>query len=412
MVEKALRLDPSGVYPRMDFVTRDRYRHAVESIARRSALSEAEVAQAAVRLAEEAARNNRDADKPAHVGYYLIGQGPAVLERTAKARTPFRTIAEHLIQRFPLSYYQGGIFLITFLITTEFVRESWSLGAQGWKLAVLTRHLHDRGEPAGRGPDELAFDPLVRPRLLPRLDFANGIAPEARTMVVVPTLLTSLEDVDRLIETMEIHHLANRDRNLHFALLTDFRDAALETMPQDEPLLARARAGIVELNQRYGSDKNSLFFLFHRPRRWNASEGAWMGYERKRGKLTDFNALLRGGARDSFSEIVGDTSILPGVKYVITLDTDTQLPRDAARQLAGTMAHRLNRPDFDPEHGLVGEGYSILQPRVGVSLPSAGRSWFVAPLRRRCGHRPLHAGGFRRLPGPVSGGLLHREGHL
>ena len=131
------------------------------------------------------------------------------------------------------------------------------------------------------------------------------------------------------------------------------------------------------LNRKYPSDGQDLFFLFHRPRRWNAGEGLWMGYERKRGKLMEFNALLRGGCRECFSEIVGETAILPAIKYVITLDTDTQLPRDAARQLVGTMAHPLNRPEFDAVRGIVAEGYSILQPRVGVSLPSARRSWFV-----------------------------------
>ena len=131
------------------------------------------------------------------------------------------------------------------------------------------------------------------------------------------------------------------------------------------------------LNRKYLPDSQDHFFLFHRPRRWNAGEGLWMGYERKRGKLIQFNALLRGGCTDCFSEIVGETAILPSIKYVITLDTDTQLPRDAARQLVGTMAHPLNRPEFDAVRGIVAEGYSILQPRVGVSLPSARRSWFV-----------------------------------
>ena len=196
-------------------------------------------------------------------------------------------------------------------------------------------------------------------------------------MVVVPTMLTSLEGVDRLIETLEIHHLANRDQHLYFALLTDFRDAPQETLPQDNVLLQRARAGVELLNRKYLPDGQDHFFLFHRPRRWNAGEGLWMGYERKRGKLVQFNSLLRGGCTDCFSEIVGVTAILPSIKYVITLDTDTQLPRDAARQLVGTMAHPLNRPQFDAVRGVVAEGYSILQPRVGVSLPSARRSWFV-----------------------------------
>ena len=218
---------------------------------------------------------------------------------------------------------------------------------------------------------------LVKPRLLPRLDFSTGIAADCRTMVVVPTLLTGPEDVDHLIETLEIHHLADRDRHLHFALLTDFRDAPQAVMPGDELLLGRARTGIELLNEKYSPGERDRFFLLHRPRRWNAGEDRWMGYERKRGKLEEFNALLRGGAQDCFSEIVGATAIFPLIKYVITLDTDTQLPRDAARHLVGTMAHPLNHPVFAAGRGIVTEGYGILQPRVGVSLPGARRSWFV-----------------------------------
>ena len=170
-------------------------------------------------------------------------------------------------------------------------------------------------------------------------------------MVVVPTMLTNSEAVARLVESLEIHYLANRDKHLHFALLTDFQDAPEESRPEDQSLLGGRGLEFKCSMTKYQSDRPDIFFLFHRPRRWNPVEGLWMGYERKRGKLTEFNALLRGGCRDCFSEIVGDTSILPAIKYVITLDTDTQLPRDAARQLVGTMAHPLNRPQFDPVQG-------------------------------------------------------------
>ncbi|HEX2861792.1 MAG TPA: glucoamylase family protein, partial [Lacunisphaera sp.] len=196
------------------------------------------------------------------------------------------------------------------------------------------------------------------------------------------------DGVDRLLETLEIHHLANRDDYLHFALLTDFRDAPAENQPGDDSLVARAVAGVERLNGKYPAKSGSTFFLLHRPRRWNAGEGRWMGYERKRGKLAEFNALLRGGAARRFSVVIGGTTILPAVKYVITLDTDTQLPRDAARKLVGTMAHPLNRPVFDATRGIVTEGYGILQPRVGVSLPSSRRSWFVRLLAGDAGIDP------------------------
>jgi cellobiose phosphorylase len=189
-------------------------------------------------------------------------------------------------------------------------------------------------------------------------------------------MLSSPAVVEELLEGLEVRYLANRDDSLHFALLTDLEDAAQEVLAKDEELVRLAREGIERLNQKYDNHRPDIFFLFHRPRRWNAQEGVWMGYERKRGKLLELNAFLR-GARDRFGLVVGDTTLLSEVRYVITLDTDTQLPRDAARALVGALAHLLNRPVIDPERHRVVAGYGILQPRVGVSLPSARRSWFV-----------------------------------
>ena len=179
------------------------------------------------------------------------------------------------------------------------------------------------------------------------------------------------------IEALEVRFLANRDEHLYFGLLTDFRDADEETLPEDELLLRLAQKGIEELNGKYRETARDAFFLFHRPRRWNAGERVWMGYERKRGKLADLNALLRGGSRDRFSLVVGETAVLSAVQYVITLDTDTQLPRDAAWQFVGTMAHPLNRARYDEHKQRVCDGYGILQPRVAVSLPGTNRSRYA-----------------------------------
>ena len=377
LVEQTLRSDPGDVYGGMDFSTRDRYRHAVEFLARHSRTSEVDIAQRAVRLAEDRARESGRDDRTAHVGYYLIDKGQSLLTQPLNVRWPWRTIVERSLHRFPLMFYAGGSAALTLLAAFGFLRQARMLDLPGWGLVLLTVLFLLGASQLAVAVMNWLSTWLVQPRLLPRLDYSAGIASDCRTIVVVPTMLTSSEGVDRLIETLEIHHLSNRDPHLHFALLTDFQDAQEEVLPGDELLLQRARAGIARLNREYPSETHSLFFLFHRPRRWNPAEGLWMGYERKRGKLAEFNAFLRGGSRDSFSAIVGETSVLPAIKYVITLDTDTQLPRDAARQLVGTMAHRLNRPKFDAVSGIVHEGYGILQPRVGVSLPSAGRSWFV-----------------------------------
>ena len=184
-------------------------------------------------------------------------------------------------------------------------------------------------------------------------------------------------NVEDLVEALEVRFLANRDDNLHFGLLTDFPDAQEETLPEDAPLLHLARQRIEELNQKYGNAKGGAFFLFHRPRRWNPGEKIWMGYERKRGKLADLNSLLRGGAEDHFSDVVGATAVLSNVKYVITLDTDTQLPRDSACQFVGTMAHPLNRAQFDESKQRICDGYGILQPLVAASMQGSRRSRYA-----------------------------------
>ena len=388
LVETLLRADPAGYYPDMDFTTRDQYRHAVEAISRHSQHTEAEVAQLAVQLASDATQQHSLDDRSAHVGYYLIGKGRLKLEIAAAAQRPLFVHIERAIERFPLAFYVGGIGLLTLLATGGFIQQARLLGVHGWGLMVLTASFALAASQLGVALMNWLCGLLVHPRLLPRLDFAEGIAPDCRTMVVVPTMLTSLASADGLVETLEIHYLANRDKYLHFALLTDFCDAQSEHLPDDEDLVQRARAGIAMLNLKYESVGDNRFCLFHRPRRWNASEDRWIGYERKRGKLTDFNALLRGGASGCFSEILGDAAILPSIKYIITLDTDTQLPRDAARRLVGTMAHPLNRPVFDAAREVVIEGYGILQPRVGVSLPSSRRSWFVRLLASDAGIDP------------------------
>src|ERR1035438_4931783 len=309
LVEETLRTEPANVYRKMDFATRDRYRHAVEFFSRHSKVSEADVARRAIQLAADSARQKGREERTAHVGYYLIAKGRPLLGQAVNVRWPWSSVKERCIHRFPLTFYAGGIGLITLFATFGFVQQAMTLEVSGWKLIFFTVvFLLCASQLAVAVMNWLSTLPL-HPCPLPRMDYSSGIAPDCRTMVVVPTMLNSSEGVDHLIETLEIHHLANRDQHLHFALLTDFRDAPTETLPGDEALLQQVRAGVERLNDKYLSDRQNLFFLFHRPRRWNESEGLWMGYERKRGKLMEFNALLRGGASESFSEIVGDTTV-------------------------------------------------------------------------------------------------------
>jgi len=210
---------------------------------------------------------------------------------------------------------------------------------------------------------------LVRPDLLPRMDYSEGIPKAASTMVIIPSMLTNVTEIEKLVEDLEVRFLANRKDHLYFGLLTDFTDASHETLSDDELLLATAKNGIEALNKKYLRKNDDLFFLFHRPRKWNQKENVWMGYERKRGKLSDLNALLMGITSEHFSLVIGDQSIFPNIKYVITLDADTQLPLSTAWKLIGTMAHPLNHAWYDDKKKRVTKGYGILQPRVTISLP-------------------------------------------
>ncbi len=220
------------------------------------------------------------------------------------------------------------------------------------------------------------------------MDFEYGIPDEFRTMVVIPTLLTSPRRVGMIIEGLERRYLANRDPNLWFGLLTDFGDAPDEHVEGDDALLNSAVEGIKELNAKYGNGAHGRFYLFHRPRLFNPQEGCWMGRERKRGKLEDFNELLHGGSRDPFTRITGDISKLTSIRYIITLDTDTDLPWGAGWRLVGAAAHPLNRPRIDEDGRRLLYGYAILQPRVSISMRSAVQSRYARLLAGEVGMDP------------------------
>jgi cyclic beta-1,2-glucan synthetase len=377
VVEETLREDPCRVYGTMDFTTRDRYRHVVEKIAKKSRLSESEVAREAIRLAENAGALKNGDDRLAHVGFYLIDEGLANLERFAEVRLSVLETLQKVGRRFPLFLYLGTIVLITAILGGGLLAVARFNGLRGfplWTFGVLS--LLSVSQLAIALVNWIATR-LATPHPLPRMDFSKGIPPDELTLAVVPTMLTSTENIERLVDALEVRFLANRDENLRFGLLTDFRDANEEKLPDDEVLSLLARQRIEELNEKYGDSRGDAFFLFHRPRQWNSEERIWMGYERKRGKLAALNSLLRGGSKANFSLIVGNTELLSKVKYVITLDTDTQLPRDSAWQLAGAMAHPLNRPRYDESKERISAGYGILQPRVAVSLPGTNRSRYA-----------------------------------
>ncbi|MBI4863725.1 MAG: cyclic beta 1-2 glucan synthetase [Candidatus Riflebacteria bacterium] len=377
VVEQTLRGDPSGVYGAMDFATRDRYRHVVEDVARRGGRPEDDVARQAIALAARSLLSDGAGRRTAHVGYYLVDRGLDELEAGAGARVPLRRRLVDRITRAPLLYYLGLILATTAALTAGLARHAAASGAGPLGLALLFLVAGFSAMQLSIALVDWLTMLLVLPRMLPRMDYSKGVPAGCRTIVVVPTMLTGTESLARLLEGLEVRYLANRDPSIHFALLTDLADASQETLPPDSGLVEAARQGIMTLNARYGHERSDAFFLFHRPRRFNPSEGLWMGHERKRGKLADLTGALRGSPDDRCALVVGETGILTSVRYVITLDTDTELPRDAGRRLVATLSHPLVGPEFDPVTGQVTAGYSILQPRLGIRLPSASRSWFV-----------------------------------
>ena len=377
VVEQTLCEDKAGIYGSMDFFTRDQYRHVVENIAKKSKLSENEVARIAIQSAYENTVSSDTDGRTSHVGYYLVGEGVHQTKKMAAMQLTFIQKLLQLLHRHNLKVYVGLIVLITAAISAGILisanietKNTWILITIALLSVLCTSQL-------AVSVVNFFSTLLVNPHLLPRMDFSKTIPEDFRTMVVIPVMLTNAQEIEKMVEALEVRFLANKKDNLHFALLTDFIDGAQEKLPGDEALVGLAKLLIEELNKKYQSATNNLFYLFHRPRFWNSQEGVWMGYERKRGKIAELNALLRGSSAERFSIIVGDQSIFPQIKYVITLDADTQLPMGSAWKLIGSMAHPLNHAWYDEKKKRVTRGYGILQPRVTVSLPDTTASIYT-----------------------------------
>lgn len=375
IIEQVLSSDTDSVYEKMDFPTRDQYRHAVEKIAKASCLTEEQVALMAIEAAKTNVPNSKH-PAASHVGYYLLGNGLKKIHRQAKVKLSAMEVCRKISKQIPLAVYVGSITLLTLLFSWPLAVKAHQDGLHNWQLLILIFICLFATSQLALSIVNWLSTLLARPSILPKMDFSKGIADEYRTMVVIPTLLSSKAGINDLIENLEVRFLANRDANLSFALLTDFTDADEEVLPDDKLLLQTVQNKITALNKKYDRPSNDTFFLFHRPRKWNKAEKKWMGYERKRGKLAELNHLIQGKDGHDFMAIVGDEKIYRTVKFIITLDTDTQLPRDAAKKMVGTLAHPLNRAVFSEKKQRVVQGYSILQPRVSNSLPGESGSLY------------------------------------
>lgn len=377
LVENILRQDPAGIYPEMDFESRDYYRSAVQKIAKKMRATQIQVAKRAIECALQNTIN-QDEGLQSHVGYYLVGKGIKCLEkRTGSKKRKYTALADTL-RKHPAALYLGSIVIITLLISACFAYYGgWRYGGFSLVTALLSALVVlIPASDLAVGAVNCAVSYMCRPHILPKLELMDGIPETSSTMVIIPTLLPNEKRVKEIVDQLEIFYLANRERNLFFGLVGDYKDAPEKDMPGDDRITAAALEGIKKLNHRYADENRDTFFYFHRHRQYNNAQNKWMGWERKRGAIMEFNNLLRGNTDTSYSIVSGDLSKLPYIKYVITLDADTQLPMGAARKLVGALSHPLNKAKIDNETGIVLEGYGLLQPRISVSVISANSTLF------------------------------------
>ncbi len=372
LVDEVLEAD-SG-FASMDFPTRTLYRNAIEELSRGADREELDVAGLAVLAAKQASADApaTERERRGDTGYILLSGGRRAFEKSIQYRPSVRSWATRVNRSAGIGGYLGAISVAAAILLAAPLLALFVAGV-GLPLLGLLAVLGavpavdaavafvNRGVNAG-----------FAATLLPALELADGVPADLRTLVAVPTLLTSPDGIEELAERLEIHYLASPEGDLHFALVTDWTDAASEHADGDDALVAVAAAAIARLNLRYGPAPGGMrFLLLHRRRVWNEGESKWLGWERKRGKLHELNRLLRGATDTTFIDVGSGVPTAPaGVRYVVTLDSDTRLPRDTVRRLIGKMAHPLNRPRLAADGRRVVEGYAVLQPRVTPSLPT------------------------------------------
>jgi cyclic beta-1,2-glucan synthetase len=374
LTERILRQDP--VYGSMDFSTRDRYRKGLEDLAEGSLLGEIDVARKALDLAEESRTRDGTGTPEGHVGFYLIDRGLEQLRRSIGYKGTFAERIRRWILEHPTLFYLGSIGTVSLaqLLLLSWYALAADAGAIPLALILLLAIV-----PLTTVAVSLVNWTTVRllpPRTLPKMDFREAVPAEHRCLVVIPAMLTDGAEIARLLHRLELHYLGNTDEHLSFGLLADFTDTTAQHLEDDQILAEKAIEGIRRLNTQNPRAVGGPFYLFLRERRFNPKESVWMGWERKRGKIEELNRLILQEGETSFAVIEGERELLPSFRYVITLDADTDLPREAAAGLVGTMAHPLNRPRFDGS-GRVTGGYTILQPRTDVKLTSANRCPFT-----------------------------------
>jgi cyclic beta-1,2-glucan synthetase len=376
LVDPILRTDPLESYSLMDRATRDSYRKVIERISKGSNFSEIEVARKAIEIAGNKVLPNKEEVRKKHVGHYLIDEGVFELEKQLEYKQKIKERIVRFIDEDPTYFYFGVLTLLMIFFIAVILKVFLPHTERSTEVIALLILIVIPISELSISILNYGITLLRLPKKLPRMDTEKGIGDENVSMVVTPCLLSGHSVIHDLMSNLEVQYLANQDPNIYFAILGDLEDAMTETTNRDKDLLAYAQGLIEELNQRYAPGNRARFYLFHRSRHYNSSEGKWICWERKRGKILEFNRLLRGDKNTTFITQDLDYDFLKSIFYVITLDADTQLPLQSARRLIGTITHPLNRPVYSKKSNRIIAGYGILQPRISVSIVSAAKTKF------------------------------------
>lgn len=370
-MEEILKQDPSGIYGKMDFESRDYYRHNVEEMAKHMKLPESYLAKLCVQCALEASEKSKN-EYEKHVGYYIIDNGVSCINKKIRQGALISPFKKHGAAIYILVNIIGTMGLVAFIIARSLADDTnfvlWRYIVSGIAIIIPCSEIIN-------SILNWSVNHLAAPKFIPKMELADGISSDSKSIVVIPAILSDEKTVHDLVNKLEIYYLANQEDNIYFAILGDFKDGKNQTEPEDAKINEAGLNDVKILNEKY-KRKEDIFYFFNRLRTYNKKQDAWLGWERKRGKLMEFNALLRGNSETSYNTLSGSTVKLQDIKYVITLDADTQLPRDTAKKLIGAMRHVLNKAVVDANSRKVTRGYGIMQPRISIDTVSANKTFY------------------------------------
>ncbi len=369
-VESILKKDPALIYENMDYKTKAYYRNKIKEISKKTKISELYITGKALELAQD----NEKEEKKSHIGYYLISDGIKDLYKT------LQTNKKPYLPKHKVTKYITAIFLLSAIISALlsfyiYIQTNLILSIIIFFLTYI---------PATQITTELIqaiLNKIVKPTLIPKMDYSNGVPKEQATMVIIPTIVDSAKKVKDLVSKLEVFYLANKSENIYFTLLGDTTSIDKEKESYDEEIIKAGIQAVENLNKKYPDENMGKFQFIYRKRFWNESEKAFLGWERKRGLITQFNEYLLENIENPFLantiEAERKKGLIPKIKYIITLDSDTNLVLNSGLELIGAAAHILNKPQLNKSEDAVISGHAIIQPRVGIDLVSARKSIFT-----------------------------------